>query len=121
MRHRRRLALVAALLALAALALFVVPTLWGKPWSIEHFYTRVFLETLLARPQLLSQLRVLEPWGIRWHNDELDDHSVAFQQREAERVRRNLRTLHQYPLEDQDPEERFSTRVLAWWDGPGAA
>jgi uncharacterized protein (DUF885 family) len=115
MRRILRVFAVVLAVALAGGAVFAVPTLWGRPWSIEHFYTRVFLETLLARPMLLSQLRVLEPYGLRWHNDDLDDFSVAFERREAERVRRNLRILHEYPLEDQTPEQRFSTRVLDWY------
>ena len=76
-RATRRLGL-AALLALAALAVFLVPTLWGKPWSIEHFYLRVFAELALERPELLSRLRILEPYGLDWFSDELDDYSVAF-------------------------------------------
>ena len=41
-------------------ALFVIPTVWGTPWSIEHLYTRVFAEVVLERPMLLSRLRLLE-------------------------------------------------------------
>lgn len=115
MRRILRAAAVLFVLALAALAVFAIPTIWGRPWSIEHFYTRVFAETLWEHPMLLSQLRVLEPYGIRWHDDELDDFSVAFAEREAERVRKNLRTLREYPLDEQSEEQRFSTRVLAWY------
>jgi len=115
MRRILRGVAVLAVLALAALAAFAVPTLWGRPWSIEHFYARVFLETLWQHPMLLSQLRVLEPYGIRWHNDDLDDFSVSGTRSEAERVRRNLRILHEYPLDEQTPEQRFSTRVLDWY------
>lgn len=115
MRRILRVLAVPFAIALAGLAVFAVPTLWGRPWSIEHFYTRVFAELLWQRPQLLSQLRVLEPYGIRWHNDDLDDYSVAFTDAEAERVQRNLRILREYPLADQTPEQRFSTRVLEWF------
>lgn len=115
MRSILRGAAVLLVLALAALAVFAVPTIWGRPWSIEHFYTRVFAETLWEHPMLLSQLRVLEPYGIRWHNDELDDFSTAFTERESERVRTNLRTLRAYPLDEQTDEQRFSTRVLDWY------
>ncbi|MCL4685447.1 DUF885 family protein [Myxococcota bacterium] len=114
----RRILRVLALLAASGLvagAVFVVPTIWGRPWSIEHFYTRVFAELVLSRPELLSRLRILEPWGLRWHNDDLDDYSVAFTQAESERLRRNLRTLREYPLEEQTPAQRFSTRVLDWF------
>lgn len=114
----RRILRVLALLAASGLvagAVFVVPTIWGRPWSIEYFYTRVFAELVLSRPELLSRLRILEPWGLRWHNDDLDDYSVAFTQAESERLRRNLRTLREYPLEEQTPAQRFSTRVLDWF------
>jgi hypothetical protein len=58
----RRLGL-AVLVGIAALGVFLVPTIWGRPWSIDHFYLRVFAELALERPQLLSRLRILEPWG----------------------------------------------------------
>jgi uncharacterized protein (DUF885 family) len=98
-----------------ALAIFLVPTLWGRPWSIDHFYDRVFFEFALARPMLLSQLRVLEPWGIRFHNDDLDDFSTAFQLEEAERVRRDLATLRSYDVDAQTVDQRLSTQVLGWF------
>ena len=88
-RITRRLGL-AALVALAALAVFLVPTLWGKPWSIEHFYLRVFAELVLERPKLLSRLRILEPWGLDWFADDLDDYSVAFAQRDRAPVASQL-------------------------------
>ena len=74
---------LAALVAIAALAVFLVPTLWGKPWTIEDFYLRVFAELVLERPQLLSRLRILEPWGLDWFADDLDDYSVEFTDRSA--------------------------------------
>ena len=114
----RRILRVLALLVAVALvggAVFAIPTIWGRPWSIEHFYTRAFAELVLSRPQLLSQLRILEPWGIRWHNDDLDDLSVEFSLAEAERLRDSLRTLREYPIEDQTLEQRLSTQVLEWF------
>src|SRR5690606_28444276 len=115
MRAIVRGAALAAVLALAALAAFAVPTIWGRPWSIDHFYTRVFLHFAVARPMLLSQLRVLEPWGIDWHQDDLDDFSNAFLREQAELVRSELRILRSYDFEDQTPAQQLSTRVLEWF------
>jgi uncharacterized protein (DUF885 family) len=115
MRRISRVLALLVVLALSGTAAFAIPTIWGRPWSIEHFYTRVFAELVLARPMLLSQLRILEPWGIRWHNDDLDDFSVDFTRAESERLRRNLRTLREYPIEDQTLAQRFSTRILDWY------
>jgi hypothetical protein len=110
-RSRRRLAL-AALALCAALAVFLVPTLWGKPWSIEHFYLRAVAELVLERPMLLSRLRILEPWGLRWFSDDLDDYSVAFAQRTAREVAENLALLRRYDRTAQSESQRLSTDVL---------
>lgn len=113
-RALRMTALVGAVLLLG-LGVYLVPTIWGKPWSIENFYTRVFLETLLRHPMLLTQLRVLETYGIRAHNQKLDDYSVAFAEQEAEFASENLRTLRSYAPDSQTPDQQFSSQVLDWF------
>jgi uncharacterized protein (DUF885 family) len=105
---------VFALLAVA-LAAFCVPTLWGTPWSIDHFFTRVFLEFALERPLVLSQLRILEPWGLRSHGDDLDDLSVAFERDEIREVKHNLAVLREYDRRRLSPEQRDSRDVLEWF------
>jgi hypothetical protein len=111
MRRALRIGSFAAAASLLGLTLFLVPTLWGKPWSIEHFYLRVFVEAALRHPMLLSQLRVLEPYGIRSHNRKLDDFSLRRRRRRSSRA--NLRTLRSYA-----PDERqaaLSSQVLDWF------
>ena len=103
---------LAALVGLVALAVFLVPTLWGKPWSIEHYYLRVFAELLLDRPQLLSRLRILEPWGLDWFADDLDDYSVEFTNRTARQVKSQLARLRSYDRSAQGESQLLSTDVL---------
>ena len=116
MRRRRRRSQrflgLAALMLLSALALFLVPTLWGKPWRIEDFYLRVFAELVLERPQLLSRLRILEPWGLDWFSDDLDDYSVEFTDRTAREVRDHLAMLRSYDRAAQSQGQQLSTDVL---------
>jgi uncharacterized protein (DUF885 family) len=97
------------------LAAFAVPTLWGTPWSIDHFFTRVFLEFALERPLVLSQLRILEPWGLRSHGDDLDDFSVEFERDEIREVKHNLEVLRSYDPRRLSPEQRDSRDVLEWF------
>ena len=33
---------------------FLVSTIWGKPWSINLFYTHIFLEVMFDNPELIS-------------------------------------------------------------------
>jgi uncharacterized protein (DUF885 family) len=97
------------------LAVFLVPTLWGTPWSIDHFFTRVFLEFALERPLVLSELRILEPWGVRFHGDDLDDLSVEFERDEIREVKHNLDVLRRYDRGRMSPEQRDSRDVLEWF------
>jgi uncharacterized protein (DUF885 family) len=115
MHRALRIASFAAAAGVLGLALFLVPTLWGKPWSIEHFYTRVFLEAVLRHPMLLTQLRVLEPYGIRSHNRKLDDFSVAAEREEAEALRESLAMLRSYPRDAQTSTQQLSSDVLDWF------
>jgi uncharacterized protein (DUF885 family) len=118
MRRALRIGSIAgAVVAVVAIALLAIvgPTIWGRPRSIETFYTRVFVDAALRHPMLLTQLRVLEPYGIRSHNRRLDDFSPAAQRDEIEAVRANLAMLRSYPRASQTASERFSTDVLDWF------
>jgi uncharacterized protein (DUF885 family) len=114
---RRGLRSVAVLLLAAALAgaVFLVPTLWGRPWSIDHFFARVFLEFVLAHPMLLSQLRILEAWGLDFHSDDLDDFSVEFAREEVRSARENLERLRSWDRDALSPGQRLSADVLDWY------
>ena len=113
-RRTRNLALLAAIPVALAVA-FLIPTLWGRPWSIEHFYARVFLEFALDRPMLLSQLRILEPYGLDFHSDDLDDFSVAFARESQRKVQESLRVLRGYDRSAQSPSQQLSTEILEWF------
>ncbi len=110
----RRVAIVVGLLGLVAAAA-LYPTLRGRPWSIDHFFTRVFLEFALERPLLLSQLRILEPYGLHFHADDLADYSVEFEKDELREAKRNLEILRGYDTSSLDLVQRRSAEVLEWF------
>jgi uncharacterized protein (DUF885 family) len=111
----RRWIAVLGLLVIVAGGYFVHAVGWGKPPSIDHFFARVFLEFALERPLVLSQLRILEPYGLSWHADELDDLSVEFERDEIRELKRNLEVLRSYDREALSPEQRESRDVLEWF------
>jgi uncharacterized protein (DUF885 family) len=110
---RRSVSLAAALLL--ALGIFLVPTLFGKPWSIDHYFLRVLASFALEHPMLLSYARVLEPYGIDFHADELEDFSVAMELRIHEQARDALAGLRRYDPDELDDAQRLSADVLAWF------
>ena len=58
-------------IGLIALTIFIVPTIWGRPYTLDHFYLRVLIEFVLEHPMLLSYAGALEPYGLDWYSSEL--------------------------------------------------
>src|SRR5436305_9486933 len=98
-----------------AIAVFLVNLIWFRPWSLNLFYEKVFAEILFDHPEILSTLGLVEQFGITGHNGKLDDESLAHQQRECDRWKRDLAQLREYPLDRQSPSQKLSTRVLEWF------
>lgn len=115
MRRWKKIVLVSLALLLLAAAIFVVPTVWFKPWSVNHFYARLFLQFALDSPLLLSQLRILEPMGLDFHADDLDDASVEFEQEQARWLDRQIEILHSYDRASMTEEEKVSYDILDWF------
>ena len=108
------------LLLLLVVAVFAVNAIWFRPWSLNVFYEKIFLEFLLRKPELLSSLGLVEQFGITGHSGKLSDASPAQQQRTIEMTKKNLAQLRQYPLEKQNPSQQLSTRILTWFLERGA-
>lgn len=106
-----------ALLAilLVALAVFLVPTIWLRPWSIDHFYARVFASFALRHPMILTQIGVLDGTPFDFYNDKIDDLSPAAMEREEKFAADNLRMLRTYDRRRMTPQQRLSAEVLDWF------
>ncbi len=113
MKRWKKITLWIAGVVFVGAATFCVPTIWGKPWSVNHFYARVFLGFMLDHPMLLSQMRLLEPMGLDFHNDDLDDFSLAGQKRQTARLKDDLETLRSYDRDSLD--DPLSYDVLEWF------
>jgi uncharacterized protein (DUF885 family) len=104
------------LAAVVLLVTAVVVQVWFfRPFSIDIFFEKVFLKPVLEEPELLSQLRILEPMGIDFHNDDLSDASVAHALKQQARLRQALDDLHQYDRAALDENRQVSYDVLDWF------
>lgn len=86
---------------------FIVPTWWGKPWSIEHFYLRAVVQAALRSPMMLTQA------GIPLKADELDDRSLEALREETEWLRKQIEVFGRYDREKV--EDRVSYDVMDWF------
>lgn len=101
------------LLLLAAIC--VVNAVWFKPFSSRVFYERVFLEYGLTSPELLTQLRLLESFGIRSHNAKLDDRSQQAGDLQFAKMKADLATLRSYDRAAMSEAEQLNYDMLEWF------
>ncbi len=111
MRARSVVASLGMVLVIA-LAVFAVPTLWFRPWSIDHFYARVFLQFALNHPMLLTRIGLP---GVRFADGRLDDFSPAAAAAESAWVLRQVKTLRGYDRGGMSEAARTSAEVLDWF------
>jgi uncharacterized protein (DUF885 family) len=109
--------LFGAVLAVVLLAasIFLVNLFWFRPFSIDHFYEKIFVSFVLEQPELLTSLGIAEQFGYRKHNAHLDDASMAKRERDFAAWRVYLADLKSYDVTAQTPAQQLSTRVLTWF------
>src|SRR4030095_4999776 len=109
-------ALLAIVIAIViAAAVFVTNLIWFRPWSLNLFYEKAFVEVIFSEPELLSLLGLVEQFGITTHNGRLNDASPEHQQMVFDRWKKDLQQLHEYPLDRQTASQKLSTHILEWY------
>ena len=109
-------ALLASLVAIViAGGVLLTNLIWFRTWSLNLFYEKAFVEVIFNEPELLTSLGLVEQFGITSHNAKLNDASPAHQQAVIDRWKKDLRQLHEYPLDRQSPSQKLCTRILEWY------
>jgi uncharacterized protein (DUF885 family) len=101
-------------LLLLATGLFV-QTWYFRPFSIDVFFERVFIQFALREPELLTQLGLLRQAGYRGLDDVLGDVSPAHEADIAALVRNGLETLRAYDRAKLSTSQQLSYDVLEWY------
>lgn len=95
-------------IVILVVTIFITNLIWFKPFSINMFFNRVFIEFALKSPELISSLGI----PIDWYNDELDDESDAHALTLFNKVENDLKTLHQYDFNSLDHQQQLSYQVM---------
>ena len=102
------------LLVVVVLAIGFVHVWYFKPYKIDWFYGRTFLQFALQSPQMLSSMRILPPWAD-FYSDKLDDASPAHADDMAVMVKDDLDMLHRYDRDALDAEGKLSYDALEYF------
>ena len=90
---------------------FIAHSWYFKPVNINIFFARAFLQVALESPEMLSSIRVLEQFGIKGHNAELDDESMASGDRLFAHMKKSRETLLRYEDDDLSEGDVMSKRI----------
>ena len=93
-------------IALLLTTIFVVNLLWFKPFFINHFYNKVFIEFALQNPQMITSM------GYKFYYDELNDNSQLAQDKNLELLKKDYSQLHEYDRNKLSGQELISYDVL---------
>ncbi|HKL91263.1 MAG TPA: DUF885 domain-containing protein [Allomuricauda sp.] len=93
--------------------LWLTNLIWFKPFSINHFYEKVFVELVLDSPELTTQLSI--PVVYDWSKDELNDISDTKQWEDFNKAKEDYETLLSYNYENQTPENQLNTDILGYF------
>ncbi len=87
-------------------------TWYFKPLSVNWFYSRVFLQFALDNPEMLTQMRLLEPIGIKGHNAKLADDSLASEDAQMAKLERDYATFKSYDRESMAGQDLISYDIF---------
>ncbi|WP_421828788.1 DUF885 domain-containing protein [Larkinella sp.] len=98
------------LLTLLVAVFWLVNLIWFRPFSIRHFYERVFISMMLRSPETITYLGL--PVLYDRTKDQWDDLSDAGQWENFEKLKTNYGTLQSYDFESQSEGNQLNTKIL---------
>lgn len=115
MRKGLTISLLTSAIILLVLGVWITKLIWFKPFSIDTFYERLYIEFLWNDPEALTQTGVLKPYGISGYKNELTDVSPTASKRLADVGRTNLEILENYNRDGLSTSQQVSYDVIHWF------
>ena len=88
----------------------MVNLLWFRPFSIRHFYDKVFFTFALQNPQMVSGMGL--PVLSDIYNDKLNDYSLSKDSADIEFLKKIISDLDKYDYDRQSASNKLNTDIL---------
>jgi len=85
---------------------------YAKPFYINNFFNRAFIQFMWDKPEMLTSMGMLEQFGMKSHNAEWNDSSEAADDRDFEFLDEIMATLAEYDENGLTEDEMLSVKVL---------
>ena len=93
-------------------ASFMAHEWYAKPFFINNFFNRAFVQFIWDKPEILTSLGILEQLGMTAHNAKWNDNSEAASDDDYEFMLRVMATLDEYDEAKLSEAEILSVKVL---------
>ncbi len=111
MKIFRRAGLTVAVLLLLA-GSFAAHEWYAKPFFINNFFNRVFIQYIWDKPEMLTGMGILEQFGMKGHNAKWDDDTEAASDKEYRFLLDVMATLDEYDETKLTEAEILSVKVM---------
>ncbi len=115
MRKVATISLIVTIIFVVTLGIWLSKLIWFRPFNIDHFFERVYIEFLWDDPEALTQTGVLDGFGFSDHKNDLTMVGPESSRRMAEVGRRNLTILEEYDHSELTEDELLSRDILLWF------
>jgi len=94
---------------------WVINLIWYKPFFIEFYFERLFIEQGIRHPELLTKTRMLEKYGYNNHNRLLNNISLEYRQETYDETTKAFEMLRSYKRNKLSNEEKLTHDVLDFY------
>lgn len=106
---------VGLILVITAFLVWGIKLIWFRPFNINHLFERIIIQFALDNPEMLSHLRFLERYGIKFHQDDLKDISIKQYTKFFRRLKRDLAQLRSYDRSKLTSQQRLSKDAFEYF------
>ena len=107
----RRAGLTVAVLLLLA-GSFAAHEWYAKPFFINNFFNRAFIQYIWDKPEMLTGMGILEQFGLKGHNAKWDDDTETASDKEYRFLLDVMATLDEYDETKLTEAEILSVKVM---------
>ncbi len=105
----------ALLIALAGGGFWAYQLIWGLPFNFDHLIDRQGIYLLMSRPQILTQLGIVDGTILDNHSGKLDEFTLAERDRLYAITKRNIEEMKAYDRTSLTAEQQATYDIMLWW------
>lgn len=95
-------------------AIWLYALIWGRPFSIDHYFDRTLIKLVMDEPQFLSSIGIVDNTVLDFHSDDLSDVSDEKTIKLIEQAENELATLRSYDIDKLNGTQKLSYEIADW-------